>query len=526
MGLADISFSGLSSRAVRSKIGSSGVRTFDPNTSQSQTNKDGGIIKRIINAAAYFVGWLLGAALKILLGVAQFSWTVLWGMFVSAVQFVWTFDWNITDKSFRQLAEGKLLQLSGQVGGTLGGSLGHLFCGVLPGAVVFSFNEALGAKILKEVGEEAAEELVANLAALIQTTFRSATALLVTYVYMNARRFIKKAGSPFVQKLFGKKGENALKAWGEEGSKPWSFAGKFNEFIESIDNKYGQEAAEEGFEELIDACVEAGYVVAGTADAHIAAQALTQQAASFGQQRIIEITPNRQAESERIILAGPEKLVRPAIVSTLAQHQMIANRDIGDWVGMPVEEHLRRRPMSITVEIKMCSRNFPPTQGAKFTELTIPDINPAKCEWAKIKLACGGTNGYLWGRFYVTGQLSNGGQSRVYGSSHDEAEDRMRALLALSKVTLIKKPSRGEDREEDASGSFIKQPTRVYPFHFTILNQYQVPGGTGSSIPIQGSNYKRKNSPKILLWPSTEPFDADERIREALRKPGAEEDNL
>jgi hypothetical protein len=164
-----------------------------------------------------------------------------------------------------------------------------------------------------------------------------------------------------------------------------------------------------------------------------------------------------------------------------------------------------------------------PGQRLVTATYAVPDVKRSKCDWESIKLACGGKNGYLWGRYRATGVLSNGRQMQVMGATGDEAEDRLRALVALGEAHLVKKPTISEDRMEDASGSYTKQPTRIYPAYCTIMNQYQVPGGRGSSIRFNDGEYRRRQD-KILLWTDEKPFGTDELIQELLKKPGAEQE--
>ncbi|MEC4888292.1 MAG: hypothetical protein SAL70_44355, partial [Scytonema sp. PMC 1070.18] len=154
---------------------------------------------------------------------------------------------------------------------------------------------------------------------------------------------------------------------------------------------------------------------------------------------------------------------------------------------------------------------------------SIPDVKTSKLDWNDIKLACGGPNGYMWGRFRATGILSNGRQMQVMGQTGDEAEDRLRALAALSNASIVKKPTISEDRAEDKDKKYLKQPTRIYPAYFTILNQYKSAGARGSGIPMSDGIYKRRQD-KIDLWTETKPEAYEQRIQELLKKPGLEEE--
>lgn len=518
MGLADIVESALESKTVRNAIGQ---RTFK-NSFEDKEIGEGNIINWIWNAGSRLVGFLLAEAGKLL----SFTLTGLWSLFTSTLQFIWNFNWNMTDTEIDQQIQSRWNALGGMLGGTLGNAIGYLGCGVLPGAIIFSFNEPLGAYVLENVAEEMAEEFLANLSGLMRYTFMSAVQSLILWGFKNVRKFIK-SNSNLIGRLFGANSEKLVKAWGNEGSKPWSFAIAVDNAVESIPNEFVRNFVEEFLEEAWDGCVEAGYVVANSVDSYMAAEKLKKQKIpALGLTKYVEIKPDRSIDDQRIILAGPEEALKPVIVQTLTNYQMMESKDIGTFVGAPIDEILRAKPRTISLQIQFFSNQTPPWVKRGNDRLvcatcSVPDIDPAKLDWEKIKLACGGANGYLYGRYRVTGLLDNGRQMAVYAATAAEAEDRMRALLTLSKAELLKKPTITEDRTEDTTGTYLKQPVKIYPAYFTILNQYQIPGAPGSGIPINGKRYIRKTD-RIDLWVETKPIDFEARIVELLKKPGAQ----
>lgn len=519
MGLADIVFEQLESKTVRDAIGN---RVFKNSFEDKQGGDANNPISWLWNAASRLTGFLVASAGKLL----SFTLTGLWSLFVSTSQFIWNFNWNMTDTEIDQQINSRWAALGGMLGGVLGNAVGYLGCGILPGAVIFAFNEPLGAYVLKNVAEEMAEEFTANLAGLVRYTFMSGVQSLILWGFKNVRKFIK-TNSSLVAKLFGSNAEKMTKAWGSEGSKPWSFALAVDNAVESIPNTFVRNFVEEFLEEAWDGCVEAGYVVANSIDSYMALEKLKQQnQPPMGKTRYVEIKPDRTIDDQRIILAGPQEALKPIIVQTLTNYQMMEDKDIGSFVGTPIDEYLRAKPRTISLQIQLFSNKTPPwmkqgTERLVSASYSVPDIDPTKLDWERIKLACGGANGYLYGRYRVTGFLDNGRQMAIYASTADEAEDRMKALLLLSKAKLLKKPTITEDRTEDITGSYLKQPVKIYPAYFTILNQYQVPGALGSGIPISGKRYVRKND-RIDLWVETKPFDFEARIVELLKKPGAE----
>lgn len=261
----------------------------------------------------------------------------------SSAQFIWNFNWNITDDEINQQIKAKWDALGSMLGGMVGNFVGYLFCGVLPGATIFAFNEPLGAYVLKNVVEEMSEEFLGNLSAVIKYTFTSGIQSMLMTQYKNVRKLIK-GNSKFIGAVFGDKAEQAIKAWGEKGSKPWSFASKMEEAVESIPNTFVKNFVEEFLEEAWEGCVEAGYVVANSVDAFLAGEKLKQQLIpAMGKTRYVEIQPNRSVEEERIILAGPQEALKSEIVSTLTNYQMMREKDLGTVYCFEPEKVQNRR---------------------------------------------------------------------------------------------------------------------------------------------------------------------------------------
>lgn len=521
MGAADIVRESLESTAVRSQIGQAGKRIFKNALQEPNKDAEGNILGYTWLTVTRLISQI-GPFLK----SSGISVSGLWSLFVSTKEFVWNFNWNMTDQEIDMQIQNSWNALSSMLGGTLGNAFGQLTCGVLPSAYVFTFNEALGAHLLADVSEELAEEFIANLSNVIRYTLMSGVQNLLLLSYKNVRKFIK-SNTLLISYVFGENAAKAVQAWGVNGSKPWSFAQAVDDAIESIPNEFLRNFVEEFLEEAWEGCVEAGYIVANGIDSYLAQQKLAQtQTPVLGRQRYVEIQPDRSNDREKIVLAGPQEALKPMIVQTLSNYQLIENRDIGSLIGMPADDYMRAKPQTLRIIITFYSVPKPPfisSNGVRLIRATyaVPDLKRSKCNWQDIKTACGGANGYMWGRYRATGNLSNGRQMQIMGATADEAEDRLRELLTLSEAHLLSKPTLSQDRREDNTGSYIKQPTRVYPAFFTIMNQYKIAGAQGSGISMLDGTYNRKND-KIYLWTDTEPPGTEARIAELLLKPGAE----
>lgn len=332
----------LFSKAARSKIGVRVIEGFEVAESKN-TGGVGGIVAYIFSGLGSLANFLVSKITDFF----QFSWTTFWSWCVAAEQFIWNFNWNSTDAELEQNIKGQYAALTGQLGTTLGQTFGYITCGIVPGAIIFAFNEPLGTQILIKVTEKFVENFLQNLGILLQQTLILGTQILLTETFKTVRKILKST-SPLIQEFLGKSNgvSNALDAWGGEKSKPWSFAKAYQDTQDSIFGKEGAGAqfANQFSQQATQSCIEAGYVVANTADTFLAHQALANQKLGvLGNERYVEITPNKKVPDEKIVLAGSEELLKPLIVQTLATNQQFNGRDLGVVYGQLNGESAERR---------------------------------------------------------------------------------------------------------------------------------------------------------------------------------------
>jgi hypothetical protein len=209
----------------------------------------------IISLGGAFVG-LLAAPLLVKIGVL----TAVAGLFIAAkliIPFAFRFDWNISDKKIAAAMKTQLDAMYEPFGEFLGSALGFFVCGALPGALAFAFSPAVAYLILKEVGEEAYEELMPQAANLARMAAKSYANALALQAFGSARKWIKRPGTPFHNVFKDLLGEKNLKRWGEQDDAPFILNNIIEERIEKIDEnnksltnlKNFTEGAWEGFTE-------------------------------------------------------------------------------------------------------------------------------------------------------------------------------------------------------------------------------------------------------------------------------------
>lgn len=237
-------------------------------------------------------GWLTRPLFCVLgIGVVG-SLPALYQNFVQSVSFIANFNWNITDKQLTEQLTGQLNQLYSLTGGVVGRSLGYLVCGALPGTLAFAFNPVVAAAIFQELGEEAKDEICAQLTTIKQTSFRLLVNQALAQSFMGTRRWLKRPDSPFYGILKSLLGENFTK-WGDANRPAFTINGAIEERIESIKDPKLRSFVEEAYEEFTDACVEAGEIVVEGWAASMAVNRLTQTS----RQRVVELTFNPVSSS-------------------------------------------------------------------------------------------------------------------------------------------------------------------------------------------------------------------------------------
>ena len=486
----------LASRKFReSSTGGNLIRTWS--ASATTTGGGGGFLETIFNGALRFGNFLISGITSLI----SFSFTKLWSWIVSGVQFIYNFDLNINDTAIDKQIEGLWNSFGGILGGAVGRTIGWIGCGLVPAATVFSFNQSMGAYLLKEVGEQALDEMLDAASEVINAGFRMSTQATFLWLYKDVRRALKDPSNPFGAALRSVMGNRQVDNWGTGES--WTMAKAVEKKIESIPNTFWRNLAEEAFEEGTEACIEAGFAVAGGIDAWLAQQAM-QQNSVLGSDRTVEITPDRSAPDERIILSGPEAVLRPTIVNVIATHQMLGNRDVGVLInGTPVDDTVRPGTQERRLMVEFKEKTTPPWvmpdgTRARRRQITIFDVKRG-LTWEEVKLAA---KQYTSGQRLVNAQLDNGHQMQCYGSTENEALQKIKELLKLSTAEILPNGVR-DSGYVDPTTRRRELPYLVYPTKAVLVWKKRSPDLTGRE-DINGRIWTEERI-EFDLWPEREP---------------------
>ena len=204
-------------------------------------------------------------------------------------------------------------------------------------------------------------------------------------------------------------------------------------------------------------------------------------------------------------------------MSSLNTYNLVESRDIGCYVGEPLNEAIRKPLKDISLKIFLRGAKKPPFRDAaggksKRVQIEIPNVIRSKINWKDIKQAVGAESGYLWGRFVVLATLDDGNKIKFYAGSENEGEIVLERLLKftaseLSTLNIHEERRAGARKKYDA---MYKETTRVYPSHMTILNRLKILDQNSGRATREGHKINRQV--KIKLFVDNKPDNFEETV--------------
>ena len=282
------------SRAIRKASTGGKIRKFLPAAGAVAKKEPKGFLAKLWDGFAKFGVSLLKKVWEQLSGFISWSATAIMGMIVAAKEFLLNFNWNPSDQDLDNAMKNAFNALPGIVGNTLGKAAGYLLCGAVPGAIIFKLNEGMGMHVLKELGEEALDELSGEIANLIRATVTALRQAAFAFAHKNIRTLWRESDDKFRKRLeaggLKKKYVDAALA---DRNKPFIIRQEIDKRVENIKSKPLKDFIQNFLDEFDSSCIEAGYVVAGGIDAYAAQQAATRELVNGKQQNIqVEIDEN------------------------------------------------------------------------------------------------------------------------------------------------------------------------------------------------------------------------------------------
>ena len=222
----------------------------------------------------------------------KFSFTGLFSGFVNATRQLLNFNFNATDAQLDDQIKQMEISIASARGAARGTFAGYLLCGIAPTAALAVFNEPLALYTLEQVGEEAAEDIAASVSNLIQLTLQKTVRSAFINIFKNYRNILRPAAIGFAQILqrAGILDQEAVDKANKKRNEPWAISTALEETIDRIPDPIQRAETEEFWDEFGEACIEAGYIVAGSLDSYFMQQKVQENAARGNDHTIIMST--------------------------------------------------------------------------------------------------------------------------------------------------------------------------------------------------------------------------------------------
>lgn len=191
---------------------------------------------------------------------------------------------------------------------------------------------------------------------------------------------------------------------------------------------------------------------------------------------------------ERIILTGPDKLLRPVITQVMAQHQLLCNKDIGEFYGQSVEDFDEQQSYKPYVRLVFQQDENAVTGGKtpataelsfKLMDLTSKTITNNNLNFLadKIKKVFGTGSKYLWkkGKKYCTYKdLEHGYNLQMLVLSVAEAKDLAKAVVSIQGHAYADKNLLLHE-DQDESSNYPDNPPKISILGDTYSEPHQRP---------------------------------------------------
>lgn len=475
----------LASRAIREKAGNlkGKIRYMDVKHPITREGEKKNWLDNLGDGFNALTGFITGNGWWGRLFTSTVTGIFNWGM--QQITKLVNFDFNQSDKQLLSLmnAQGNRLAaiwggLAGQaLGWTVSIAVGYGVSLVIPVIGGAALAKAVTAGVKLEAGKDVGSGWVNS---IVQTLTSFAEFGLVG-AYFLARSAINRG-----------------KEW-QGGNGVWSMSALFENVVNAIPLEWVRTFINSAVDSATESFWEGGIIIAQELD-NAFDKAKADREAQRGKRRTVTLKPDRR-RAETLILKGDQLDLEEDILATMNNYRLIANRDVGQIVGMPAEDYLSAKPLRRQLTIVFKTKKEPPWKmpngtQAKQKEVTIPDADLG-LTWGQIKLAA---KPYTWGKFRATAHLDNGRQMAVYGASKSEAEKTLRRLAALSTAKIL--ALNVTEEVEKKNINLKKEPMTVYPAYATLLVRRPT---TGEGRNFTDGTKASEDRIRIDLWPNEAP---------------------
>mgnify|MGYP001140930004 CR=1 FL=1 len=493
------------SYTVRRQVtGNTGIRQVQSFNSLTST---GGFFRDLFDS---FKGFIVNAG-KLIGNMLKFSVTQIVEWFFEAVEFIWTFNWDISDDEINLQIKRQWYSLETRIFGILGRSFGSLLSVGIGGAIAFYVNPLLAKLLLAQIADDLFAELIIDFSGLVQQALRGLVVSGFLSAYKSARQLIKKAyKNPKVKALALKAGisQAAIDSWGDKDVQDWSFAKQKNDFVESIGDEQLQNNIEEFIEEATDGFRDTALSMANIWDA-------MQFRGRREESQTLIYQPDR-SQSEEFYLHGTSDEILSQAIQVNNFVGAMNNRDIGNYVVTEDDQPvITNNGIAVTlVFLNTIDTPYGLANQDNFAkaELIIPNIDRSKFTWEKLEelfRPSAFTDGNFKGEF----DLENGRKLVTRGASKQECNQLAKNFLQLTELKMVGTP---QYTERDGATTSRWKPRKRQPMylnHFYIRNY---PRATKYEQIGRLSDAKKSITTRFDFKKKRKPVNFDYRLREAF----------
>lgn len=518
----------LRSRTVRrNNTGGSGRRSFSRYSDSQESNSSSSLIKIAKSWLTKFKGFLSFALTKLSNKLRSITATDWLQSIISAGEVIMTFNWQMPDEGIDASIDAINQSLVERGFEGIARLLAYMVCGVGSSAAIAKFNPALGSHIISQVNPEIKEAIALEISTgLSQAAWSSATVSALTF-FKNWRAGLKAHPNYPISSLIRlAAGEEAFKKWGEPGNDEWTFTKGLNNLIDTnIPVESWRELAKSAMSAFGEACLEAGFIVAGAIDDWYGQQSYVRENLA-GRDRIVEVIPNRSVPEESYILSGTEQALRPAISQIINQTRALNNRDIGTaLVTQDYEPIITSNGIELTLEFY--NYQAPPfwtkerRNKLARSRLTVPNCKRSKITWDNLKQTFGPNIAFQRGDLRMQANLKNGRQLVAWVNTKSQGERLAEKLVSLTDTEIIFPLEFKERTKYPSNGRY--SPKKVEPQYLAFVHIINIPRITKyeerrTSTNQQETNDEIKKSKyRAILHYDRKPSWIDKPISQVLK---------
>ncbi|NET40617.1 hypothetical protein [Okeania sp. SIO2B3] len=459
------SFSGIQ---VRQAItgNSEGLRTIQSTSIQTQTEL--GFLASIVRGVGSLLGFLT-SGLKTALASIEFTATNILDWFKEGFDYIWEFNFQISDEQIDKQIEGLFNSIQTRVFGVLGKQIGSITAIGIGGALAFYINPVAAKLLLINTADDYFAEILSDTQQLLLLMAQSSVNAGFLAAFKNTRAFIRKAyKDPVLREISKNVGidPKIIDQWGEKEASEWSFSEALNQKIEAIKDDQLQNNIEEFKEEFTDAFWDTAFNMTYLWDQ------LQLQSINQASPQTVIYEPNRN-QSERVYLHGTPDELRNQVISINANQVLLDNRDIGN-VSVTNDDQPVISSNGIEIELVFYSTLDTPWGKENRKTLArhcpkIPNVDRSKFTWELLETSFR-PSAFTDGNVTVSRDLKNGRKIVCRGNSKKEAFRLSEVLLKITEVEAVGTPYYSELDGEITPRWKPRKHQPMYLSHFYVRN--------------------------------------------------------